>query len=333
MEKSLVSIVTPCYNTGGYIHRLLDSVLEQTYPSIEMFVINDGSKDNSADIVNSYVERFQARGYSLSLINQENQGQSEALNRGLQLVKGKYFVWPDSDDFYASPDAIERMVAVFEKSGNSYGLVRTQENLLEDETLKVIGRSGGNAEEECDKHQLFEDCLFCKNEFFFCPGAYMADFEKMKACMPLSIYTQKDAGQNWQLMLPLLYNYNCYTIREPLYNVVVRLASHSRGQYKGYKDIIKKYEAYENTIIETLKRINGMPTQVREKYTLRIKTKYCKERLLLAFKYHEKAAFNQCYSELERVHGIDKNARLLRILLAFPFIVKCALFIRRKLMR
>lgn len=333
MEKSLVSIVTPCYNTGGYIHRLLDSVLEQTYPNIEMFVINDGSTDNSADVVSSYLGKFEARGYRLTLINQENQGQSVAINQGLQLIHGKYLVWPDSDDFYASPDVIERMVTIFEKSENDYGLVRTQENLLEDETLKIIGYNGKKVAAECDKRQLFEDCLFCKNGFFFCPGAYMADFEKMKKCMPLSIYTQKDAGQNWQLMLPLLYNYKCYTIQEPLYNVVVRLSSHSRGQYKGFTEVIKKYAAYENTIVETLKRIKGMPRQDLDQYLLDIKKKYCKERLLQAFKYREKMAFNQYYSELERIQGITKNVRVLRVLYPFPILMKFAMFIRRKLVR
>ena len=333
MEKSLVSIVTPCYNTGAYIHRLLDSVLEQTYPNIEMFVVNDGSTDNSADVISSYVERFKARGYSLTLVNQENQGQSVAINRGLQLIKGKYFVWPDSDDFYASPDAIERMVTVFERTGDEYGLVRTQENLLEDETLRIIGCNGKNADADCDKLQLFEDCLFCKNGFFFCPGAYMANFEKMKACMPLSIYTQKDAGQNWQLMLPLLYNYKCYTIQEPLYNVVVRLASHSRGQYKKFKDVIKKYTAYENTIVETIKHINGMPKHECDNYLLEIKRKYCKERLMQSFVYREKAAFNKYYSELSSIQGINTGVRTLKLLLAFPFVVKCAFYIRRQLTR
>jgi glycosyltransferase involved in cell wall biosynthesis len=52
-KRDLVSIVTPCYNTGKYVHRLLESVLNQTYPNIEMFVIDDGSSDNSAEIVKS----------------------------------------------------------------------------------------------------------------------------------------------------------------------------------------------------------------------------------------------------------------------------------------
>ena len=55
MQKGLVSILTPCYNTGSIVHRLLDSILAQDYPSIEMFAINDGSTDNTEVVIKSYI--------------------------------------------------------------------------------------------------------------------------------------------------------------------------------------------------------------------------------------------------------------------------------------
>ena len=55
MQKGLVSIITPCYNTGKIIHRLLDSILEQDYPFIEMLVVDDGSTDNSKQIAEEYL--------------------------------------------------------------------------------------------------------------------------------------------------------------------------------------------------------------------------------------------------------------------------------------
>ena len=59
MRKNLVSNVTPCYNSAKYLYRLLDSVLMQDYPDIEMFAIDDGSTDNTKEIIESYIPRFQ----------------------------------------------------------------------------------------------------------------------------------------------------------------------------------------------------------------------------------------------------------------------------------
>jgi UDP-glucose:(glucosyl)LPS beta-1,3-glucosyltransferase len=108
MQYPLVTLLTPCFNTGKYIHRLLDSVLKQTYPNIEMYVIDDGSTDNSKEIFFNYKELFSQRGFSLNYLYQKNSGQSVAIQNGLQYVHGKYIAWPDSDDFYAADNAIER---------------------------------------------------------------------------------------------------------------------------------------------------------------------------------------------------------------------------------
>ena len=88
MKKGLVSVITPCFNTGDYLHWLLDSVLEQTYPYIQMIVVDDGSTDNSRQIIESYVPKFNDRGYSLEYVYQENQGQSAAIQNRAGLCKG-----------------------------------------------------------------------------------------------------------------------------------------------------------------------------------------------------------------------------------------------------
>ena len=123
MEK-LVSILTPCYNGEKYIWRLLDSVIDQTYPNIEMFVIDDGSTDNSANLIKSYIPKFESKGYSLTYIYQENSGQAGAINTGLKKISGEYLVWPDADDWYNTNTAITDLVEVFENSPDNVGLVR-----------------------------------------------------------------------------------------------------------------------------------------------------------------------------------------------------------------
>ena len=150
MHKRLVSILTPMYNTAKYVHRLLDSVLSQDYPAIEMIVVDDGSTDGSADVVNSYAERFAAKGYTLRCVRQENSGQSVAVKNGLPLVTGEYLTWPDSDDFYSTPDAISKMVSVLEASAEEFQMVRTQVRHVKDGTMRQMRIDGLDATQTAD---------------------------------------------------------------------------------------------------------------------------------------------------------------------------------------
>ena len=87
MKKGLVSIITPCFNGGMLIHRLLDSILKQDYSMIEMYVVDDGSIDNTRSVIESYIDRFTNKGYVLNYIYQDNAGQAAAINKALPLVE------------------------------------------------------------------------------------------------------------------------------------------------------------------------------------------------------------------------------------------------------
>lgn len=302
MRNRLVSILTPMYNTEKYVHRLLDSVLSQDYPEIEMVVIDDGSTDDSRSVVESYVSRFSARGYSLYYYYQENAGQSYAIKKGLELISGEYLSWPDSDDYYAANNVISKMVAVLDNASPDFQMVRTQETLVDDETLRPIMVFGLDAHEEEDQ-SLFEDCLFSKNGYYFCPGAYMTRTAVLKELTGFDIYTERNAGQNWQLMLPILYSFRCKTILEPLYNVVSRPTSHSRGQYSTFDKSIVKYEAYLNTLIETLKRIKGLPNSQRVIYQEQLQTQYRMALLHLAIQQNNRQEAIKCLASCKADMG------------------------------
>lgn len=327
MAQKLVSILTPCYNTASFIHRLLDSILSQTYQNLEMILVNDGSTDNLLDIVEGYKKKFEERGIPFLILNQENSGQSVAIKNGLQYVKGDYLVWPDSDDFYASPLAIEKMVNTLENVGNEYAMVRTQEKLLDEHTLtaKQIWKENTIYTSAKD---LFEDCLFVRNGFYYAPGAYMVDFQKFKGLTSLDIYTEKNAGQNWQLMLPILYNYKCITINEPLYNVIERFSSHSRNQYHGLRQELSKNTSYENTLLETLKRINGMPSEECSRYSNEIHKKYCYIKLNIAFHYNAPKEFNEIYYECKKYGYLNKSVKLKKIIISVPYLAPILLKIK-----
>lgn len=327
MQKGLVSLLTPMYNARHNVHRLLDSVLRQTYPRIEMIVIDDGSTDNSSDIVSSYISRFQARGYTLRCVRQENSGQSVAIKNGLQMVHGEFLAWPDSDDFYAADEAIEKMVNVLAHSDEEFQMVRTQEAFVEEETLAPITIKGQHAHEEEDS-SLFYDCLYAKNDYYYCPGAYMVRTEKLYEVTHFDIYTDKDAGQNLQLMLPILYKYRCKTILEPLYKVVVRKESHSRGQYKGFEAIKKRYASYLLTTVETLRRI-GMPQDEIELHAQRISTGYNHRLFPVAIRERKVEEAYKLYEMLkeQRANGLSEDivmftARSMRLPLLAVLLMK-----------
>ena len=89
-----VSVIIPVYNVEKYLPECLDSLLAQTYPHWQAICVNDGSKDNSLQILQQYA----AKDKRFSIINQANQGLSMARNNGLKQAKGEYVYFLDSDD-------------------------------------------------------------------------------------------------------------------------------------------------------------------------------------------------------------------------------------------
>jgi glycosyltransferase involved in cell wall biosynthesis len=104
----LVSIVTPSYNQARFLEETLRSVLEQDYEPIEYLVVDDGSTDGSAEIVERYADRL------AWWTRQENAGQVAALNRGFERSTGEYMGYLNSDDTLL-PGAVRRMVEEFER--------------------------------------------------------------------------------------------------------------------------------------------------------------------------------------------------------------------------
>jgi len=94
-ETAKISIIIPVYNIEQYLHRCLDSIINQTLKEIEIIIVNDGSTDKSLAIIHSY----QKEDPRIILINQKNLGLSAARNSGIKISTGKYLSFVDSDDF------------------------------------------------------------------------------------------------------------------------------------------------------------------------------------------------------------------------------------------
>ncbi|MBR5028404.1 MAG: glycosyltransferase family 2 protein [Bacteroidales bacterium] len=244
MEKGLVNLITPAYNSASFVFRLLDSVLSQTYPKIKMYVIDDGSTDNTREVIEGYMPLFEKRGYELVYKYQENSGLSAAINNGLKLVDGEFLLWPDSDDWYKEPYSIEKLVSALQDSYDEVGVARCRREFVDEVTFQVIRTSSfpnyGFPE------NILEDAVYEQNGFEWSPGCHVIKTKFLDRFIPnRNIYTEKEAGQDYQLLLPFYANSKCVSIEDVLLCYLVRADSHCRA--KGFEKEKNRVEAYVRT--------------------------------------------------------------------------------------
>ena len=104
----LVSVIIPCYNAGRWVHQAVDSCLAQTYRPIEVIVVDDGSTDDSADILRRYGDRIR-------FVQQPHTNGNRARNAGMALSRGRYLQFLDADD-YLLPEKIASQVALLQET-------------------------------------------------------------------------------------------------------------------------------------------------------------------------------------------------------------------------
>ena len=136
----LTSIIIPIYNVEKYLNRCLDSVMKQSFQDIEIILVNDGSTDNSDNIIKSYL--FDER---IKYIYQKNKGLSEARNTGLNIASGEYVLFLDSDDWITTSDVLREINDLFEKNEKIDVLFFDREDIIGD-TKDII--SGFNETRE-----------------------------------------------------------------------------------------------------------------------------------------------------------------------------------------
>lgn len=117
----LVSVIIPAYNAEDYISQCLSSVLSQTLSDIEVIVVDDGSTDRTASIV----EELTHRDGRIRLIRQENQCAGVARNKGMEVAEGKYLYFLDADD-WIEPDSLEKLCSSAESLGSDIVVARSE---------------------------------------------------------------------------------------------------------------------------------------------------------------------------------------------------------------
>lgn len=110
-ENTLISIIIPVYNAEKYLAETLESLTAQSYPTLEIICVDDGSQDRSAEIIT----QFQTEDCRVKYIRQENAGPGAARNNGLRAVQGEYVIFQDADDLLCR-DAVKLMLEEIENT-------------------------------------------------------------------------------------------------------------------------------------------------------------------------------------------------------------------------
>ena len=129
-----VTVITASYNYAEYIGQTIESVINQTYSDWEMLVIDDGSKDNSIEVINEYTKK-DSRVKLLTHPNNENRGLVETLKLGISQAQGEYIVFLESDD-YIREDYLEKKTAYFEKYNDAGFIYNDIQTFGAKQTLK-----------------------------------------------------------------------------------------------------------------------------------------------------------------------------------------------------
>lgn len=299
----MVSIIVPCYNGKKFIKRCFNSILDQSYNDIQLIIVNDGSTDNSENIILDYEDKFIEKDIKFEYLYKENGGPSSAINEGLKLVKGKYLTLLDIDD-YIMKESIELKVDFLEKN-NDYDIVRTngyyvtEDNLEKEEKLFIVNQK------EKENIYIFDDLITAKTNNW--AGSYMVRSNKLfEFYKDRNIYESR-YGQNLQILLPLAYRGKSGFIDIPLMKYIKQ--EESLSQVKTLESQINNLLGYKDIRLQLVNEI--VDKNEKENYVKVIESNYARLIMELAVFNKIKEKANESYNILKALDDIKLEDNIL----------------------
>ncbi len=229
LANPTVSVVIPTYNRAHLLGRAIQSVLNQTYHDFEIIVVDDGSTDNTEEVVKSFNDpRIHYTRHD------QNRGGSAARNTGIKMARGEYIAFQDSDDEWL-PEKLQKQMKVFESAPPEVGVVYTGFWRIEcDKRIYIpsgkISRKEGNIQGELLKGNFVTtQATVLKKECFEKAGMFDQRLPRF---------------QDWELFIRISKYYEFKCIDEPLvisYFTPVSISSNQRAQVEAFGLILEKH--------------------------------------------------------------------------------------------
>lgn len=214
VSTALVSIVIPCYNASRYVEETIRAVLDQSYQNFEIIVVNDGSTDNSLELINNFINYPK-----VTCIDKPNGGVSSARNEGLKRAQGKYIALLDADDVWLK-DNLKNKV---EKLENNHDVLFVYSDMIEFHENGSSHQVSGFSTDEFTNAYLKQELLpvpgVCSNIVF------RASVVKERQ---LFFDEQLSTAADQDFMIFLSMNGKGYYIPQPLWKYRVLSSSMSR---------------------------------------------------------------------------------------------------------
>lgn len=230
-----ISIIMPAYNVEDYIRPSIESVLSQTYQNWELIIINDGSSDNTRLIAEEYVKRDNR----ITLINKENEGVSVARNLGLDIAKGSFISFLDSDDTY-NTNYIELMSSPLKSGVAEMSFCKFKET----KNNIVISKTPENAPQKF--HDIFIHYICNTQEAMTANMAIMYNLELLRK-YNIRFHAGCGYAEDAEFVLKYASLTKAVLIPEYLYNYIARPGSASRSGYS-FDMFFGEIDAYIRTI-------------------------------------------------------------------------------------
>lgn len=241
MQESLplVSVVIPTFNRANIVTNAIESVLNQTYKNTEIIIVDDGSTDNTRELLLTYKDKIR-------YVNKTNGGASSARNLGIKQARGEYIAFLDSDDIWL-PTKIEKQINVI-KENNDMGIVITE--------IEFIGEAGRRNYSRFRRILPYDGFMFehfLKNPQITCSCILI----RKNILDKVGVFDESlNTGEDIDLMLRILSIFKIAVIEEPLVFYLKKSDSLSRRLFTGNRvRVFNKIKSYLPLMNKKIKHI------------------------------------------------------------------------------
>lgn len=201
------SVIVPVYNGEDFVEDAIRSILSQTLDSVELVVINDGSTDGSRAVVEPYISRE-----NVTFVDQENQGVTRTLNRGIRLARGEYLAVHPQDDV-SVPERLETQAGILDEHPD-VGLVYSPATFVDLEGTELHEWGQWRGEGRVPGDELFYE-LYVDGMFIATPSVLFRRDHITDPRRPWG-HPDMDIASDWEQWMTAAQHYDAYELGEPM---------------------------------------------------------------------------------------------------------------------